>query len=145
MALRCSLLQAMLLNLLKSNFDCTSSTWWCKPLHPSIPETVFTTNITFLLSRENKSGSEKTETLQILKVNAWTNQMNKQNRRHQSRFLLPVPILLLLAYSRKTRCSRHASMLWRKKKSASAVSQRQAIPPNELQVGICPNSLRTFQ
>ena len=49
-------------------------------LDPSIPETVFTTNITFLLSRENKSGSKKTATPQIPKVNAWTKQQNKQKK-----------------------------------------------------------------
>jgi len=37
-------------------------------------------NITFLLSRENKSRSKKTETPQILKVNAWTTQMEKQKK-----------------------------------------------------------------
>ena len=49
-------------------------------IDPSIPETVFTMNITFLLSRENKSGSKKTETPQILKVNAWTKRMEKQKK-----------------------------------------------------------------
>jgi hypothetical protein len=45
-----------------------------------------------------------------------------KNRRRQSSFHIPVPILLSLAYRRKMRCSKHKSMLWRKKGLASAVS-----------------------
>ena len=54
-------------------------------LDPSIPETVFTTNITFLLSREKKSGSKKTEP-QIPKENAWRKPLNKQKNKK------PVPV-----------------------------------------------------
>jgi hypothetical protein len=49
-------------------------------INPSIPETVFTTNITFLLSREKKSGSKKPEP-QIPKENAWKKPLNKQKNK----------------------------------------------------------------
>jgi hypothetical protein len=49
-------------------------------IDPSIPETVFTTNITLFLSCENKSGSKKTEAPQIPKVNAWTKRMENQKK-----------------------------------------------------------------
>jgi hypothetical protein len=44
-------------------------------IDPSIPKTVFTTNITFILSRESKAGSKKTKTPQILKENVWTKRL----------------------------------------------------------------------
>ena len=46
-------------------------------IDPSIPETVFTTNITFLLSRENKAGSKKTKIPPIPKENIWTARLKK--------------------------------------------------------------------
>jgi hypothetical protein len=46
-------------------------------IDPSIPETVFTTNITFLLSRETKVGSKKTKITPIPKDNTWTKRMKK--------------------------------------------------------------------
>ena len=49
-------------------------------IDPSIPETVFTTNITFLLFREKKSESKKTEP-QIPKENAWKKPLNKQKNK----------------------------------------------------------------
>jgi hypothetical protein len=54
-------------------------------LDPLIPKTVFTTNITFLLSREKKSGSKKPEP-QIPKENAWRKSLNKQKSKK------PVPV-----------------------------------------------------
>ena len=50
----------------------------------SIPETVFTTNITFLLSRENKAGSKKTKTPQILKENVWMNRLAPKKKKTSS-------------------------------------------------------------
>ena len=92
MALQCSLLQAMWRTLLKSNFNCMSynstqylvvqtiSTRHRRLTPSSIPETVFTTNITFILSHENKAGSKKTKTTQIPKDNVWTNRIEKQRK-----------------------------------------------------------------
>ena len=92
MALLCSLLPVTRLNLLKSNSACmnfdsqypvlggANHFYKTSKIDPSIPEMVITMNITFLLSRENKSGSKKTETPQILTVNAWMKRMENQKK-----------------------------------------------------------------
>ena len=49
-------------------------------IDPSIPETVFTTNIAFLLSRETKVGSKKTKPTPTPN-NAWTKRMEKQKKK----------------------------------------------------------------
>ena len=54
-------------------------------IDPSIPETVFTTNITFLLSRENKAGSKKTKIPPIPKENTWTARLEKQKKTSRRR------------------------------------------------------------
>jgi hypothetical protein len=81
-------------------------------IDPSIPETVFTTTIAFLLSRETKVGSKKTKPTPTPN-NAWTKRMEKQKKK-----------TVTVSPTRKMRCSRHKSMLWRKKQRlAPAVSQ----------------------
>jgi hypothetical protein len=49
-------------------------------IDPSIPETVFTTNIAFLLSRETKVGSKKTKPTPSPN-NAWAKRMEKQKKK----------------------------------------------------------------
>jgi hypothetical protein len=59
-------------------------------IDPSIPETVFTRNIAFLLSRETKVGSKKTKPT-LTPNNAWTKRMETQKKKtatvsYQSRY-----------------------------------------------------------
>jgi hypothetical protein len=53
-------------------------------LDPSIPDTVFTMNITFLLSREKKSVNKKPKP-KIPKANAWKKPLTDQKKK-------PVPV-----------------------------------------------------
>ena len=62
-------------------------------IDPSIPETVFTTNITF---RETKVRSKKTKITPIPKDNAWTKQMKKTRKTVTVSFTSPDPTITSL-------------------------------------------------